>query len=349
LNFLAGGGDSYPFNTLGTSRVDLDTLAEQGPAMASFTTAGSEQDAFAEYMKNQYSTTPYGIAETALVNDCRIQRIPARTDNVLPLSAGTNGTLSICNGAIITESQLFAALGGTPVSGGTWSPALAGSGVYTYTVTSPSCSGAASAIVTVTTFPASTVDLSVTTNTASETAGTVVTVTATTSAAVCVDETITVDVTGTGITAADYTLSNVTITIPAGTTTGSVTFTVASDNAVETQETAVLTLSNPSSGIALGTTTTQNIAISDFAFTLQVLHASDFEAAVDAVQDAPRFAAIVDVLEDTYANTIKLSSGDNYIPGPFLSSGEDSSLSAALKTSYESYYNTTFSSSAVNL
>lgn len=224
-------------------------------------------------------------------------------------------------------------------------------GTTTVTWTATDASGntaTATQTVTVTTLPAATVDLSVSTSTASETTGTVVTVTATTSAALCFDETIAVDVTGTDITAADYTLSNATITIPAGSTTGSVTFTVVSDNAVEALETAVLTISNPSSGIALGTTTTQNIAISDFAFTLQVLHASDFEGAVEAVQDAPRFAAIVDKLEDSFANTIKLSSGDNYIPGPFLSSGEDSSLSAALKTSYESYYNTTFTS-AVNL
>jgi hypothetical protein len=153
LNFLASGGDSYPFNTLGTNRVDLNTVPAQGPALASFTNAGSEQDAFAEYMKSEYSTTPYGIAETPLAQDCRIQRIPTRTDNVLPPNPGTNGSLAICNGSTITESQLFAALGGTPSIGGTWSPAPAGAGVYTYLVTSPSCSGSASATVTVTSTP----------------------------------------------------------------------------------------------------------------------------------------------------------------------------------------------------
>jgi hypothetical protein len=163
LNFLAGGGDSYPF-TSGTNRVDLNTLSEQGPAAASFTNAGSEQDAFAEYMKNQYSTTPYGIVETPLTQDCRIQRVPARADNVLPPNAGTNGIVTICNSStVVTAAQLFAALGGTPVVGGTWSPALAGAGVYTYTVTSPSCSGSASATVTA----------SVTNLLASATAGTI--------------------------------------------------------------------------------------------------------------------------------------------------------------------------------
>jgi 2',3'-cyclic-nucleotide 2'-phosphodiesterase (5'-nucleotidase family) len=198
-------------------------------------------------------------------------------------------------------------------------------------------------------FAPPTVNLSVSTNTASETAGTVVTVTATSSAPVDGNKILSLNVSGTDITATDFTLSNTTITIPSGATTGSVTFTILSDNLVETPETATLTISNPSSGIALGTTTTQNIAISDFVFTLQVLHASDFEGAVEAVQDAPRFAAIVDQLEESYVNTIKLSSGDNYIPGPFLSSGGDPSLTTTYKTAYESYYNTTFTSPPVNL
>ncbi|MUH38353.1 hypothetical protein D9O36_21115, partial [Zobellia amurskyensis] len=49
-------------------------------------------------------------------------------------NAGTDGTLTICEGATITETQLFSQLGGTPDSGGTWSPAISGAGTYTYTV-----------------------------------------------------------------------------------------------------------------------------------------------------------------------------------------------------------------------
>ncbi|MBT2163465.1 DUF7507 domain-containing protein, partial [Zobellia barbeyronii] len=50
-------------------------------------------------------------------------------------NAGTDGTLTICQGATVTEAQLFNELGGTPDSGGTWSPTMAGAGTYTYTVT----------------------------------------------------------------------------------------------------------------------------------------------------------------------------------------------------------------------
>ncbi|MCG8444258.1 MAG: 5'-nucleotidase C-terminal domain-containing protein, partial [Hyphomicrobiales bacterium] len=58
-------------------------------------------------------------------------------------------------------------------------------------------------------------------------------------------------------------------------------------------------------------------------FRLQILHASDLEGGVDAIDNAPNFAAIVDALEDEFENTLILSSGDNYIPGPFFNAAGD--------------------------
>jgi 2',3'-cyclic-nucleotide 2'-phosphodiesterase / 3'-nucleotidase / 5'-nucleotidase len=84
LNFLASGGDGYPFNTLGTGRVDLNTLPAQGPGLANFTTAGSEQDAFAEFMKSFHSVNPYALAETPASADERIQEVNDRPDCILP-------------------------------------------------------------------------------------------------------------------------------------------------------------------------------------------------------------------------------------------------------------------------
>jgi hypothetical protein len=47
-------------------------------------------------------------------------------------SAGGNGTLAICSGTTLTTALLYGALTGSPASGGTWSPTLAGAGTYTY-------------------------------------------------------------------------------------------------------------------------------------------------------------------------------------------------------------------------
>ncbi|WP_108808430.1 gliding motility-associated C-terminal domain-containing protein [Aquimarina spinulae] len=111
--------------------------------------------------------------------------------------------------------------------------------------------------------PIPTVNLSVSANTGTETAGTVITVTATSSMAVVGDQTIDIDVAGAGITPSDFALSNSTITIPDGMTAGTVTFTIVDDIDIEGTETAIVTISNPSTGIALGRTTTQNIVIID--------------------------------------------------------------------------------------
>jgi gliding motility-associated-like protein len=60
--------------------------------------------------------------------------------------AGTSGTLVICEGSTVTSSQLFSSLNGTPDTGGTWIPALAGAGTYTYTVTVAGCTDATSSV-----------------------------------------------------------------------------------------------------------------------------------------------------------------------------------------------------------
>ncbi|MBD0272238.1 MAG: bifunctional metallophosphatase/5'-nucleotidase [Acetobacteraceae bacterium] len=67
------------------------------------------------------------------------------------------------------------------------------------------------------------------------------------------------------------------------------------------------------------------------SYTLQILHGSDFEAGLAAVESAPRFAAIVDRLEELVPNSITLSSGDNFLPSPFLNAGSDPALNPALR------------------
>jgi 2',3'-cyclic-nucleotide 2'-phosphodiesterase/3'-nucleotidase/5'-nucleotidase len=65
-------------------------------------------------------------------------------------------------------------------------------------------------------------------------------------------------------------------------------------------------------------------------YTLQILHASDAEAGLAAIDDAPRFAALVDLLEDTHPNSILISGGDNFLPGPFFNASGDPALAPVL-------------------
>ncbi len=115
------------------------------------------------------------------------------------------------------------------------------------------------------------VNLTISTNVGTEAGATVITVTAFASSAVATTQTVSLGVSGTGITTGDYTLSNSTITIPAGFATGTVTFTVVDDALFEPTETAILTISNPSPGIVLGVTTSQNIMILDNDNTAPVI------------------------------------------------------------------------------
>ncbi|MBL1210452.1 MAG: DUF839 domain-containing protein [Geminocystis sp. GBBB08] len=58
-------------------------------------------------------------------------------------------------------------------------------------------------------------------------------------------------------------------------------------------------------------------------FTLQILHASDQEAGIPALQDAIGFSAVMNALDARYDNTLKLASGDLFIAGPFFNASLD--------------------------
>lgn len=64
---------------------------------------------------------------------------------------------------------------------------------------------------------------------------------------------------------------------------------------------------------------------------LQILHASDFEAGVPALEDAVGFSAVLNALKAEYPDqTLVLSSGDNYIMGPFFDGSADPALDKVL-------------------
>jgi 2',3'-cyclic-nucleotide 2'-phosphodiesterase (5'-nucleotidase family) len=60
-------------------------------------------------------------------------------------------------------------------------------------------------------------------------------------------------------------------------------------------------------------------------FTLEILHTSDQEAGIPALQDAIGLSAVMNALEadPQYENTVKLTSGDVFIAGPFFNASRD--------------------------
>lgn len=95
LNFLAGGGDGYPFPTgPEANRVDLFDLNGDGvvdgglSGLATFAADGTEQDALAEYLArffpadNDPDTPVYGAADQGRDLDERIQNLLFREDGV---------------------------------------------------------------------------------------------------------------------------------------------------------------------------------------------------------------------------------------------------------------------------
>ncbi|MGB3615368.1 MAG: 5'-nucleotidase C-terminal domain-containing protein [Elainellaceae cyanobacterium] len=83
LNFLADGGDGYPFDVFGENRVDI-TQDDEAPrtGAATFAADGSEQDAFAEFLATNFSDTPFSVEETGPEDDTTIQNLSVRSDTI---------------------------------------------------------------------------------------------------------------------------------------------------------------------------------------------------------------------------------------------------------------------------
>ncbi|MGG6297453.1 bifunctional metallophosphatase/5'-nucleotidase [Leptolyngbya sp. AN02str] len=125
LNFLASGGDGYPFPD--RDRLDLVTEDSLIPApdsrtgFATFAPDGSEQDALAEYLITTFSDSPFNQADVGPELDTRIQNLAFRSDTVLGDGSGSTpiytldfDTDGLTAGTVITSQ--FAALGGLTIS-----------------------------------------------------------------------------------------------------------------------------------------------------------------------------------------------------------------------------------------
>ncbi|MCP9782045.1 esterase-like activity of phytase family protein [Cyanobium sp. WKJ7-Wakatipu] len=94
LNFLASGGDSYPFaKDASEQRVDLFNANAPLTGAAKFSGDGTEQDALAEYLKTNYGSQAqaYNQPETPVSQDLRLQNLAVRTDEVIDVKLGTSG------------------------------------------------------------------------------------------------------------------------------------------------------------------------------------------------------------------------------------------------------------------
>ncbi len=65
-------------------------------------------------------------------------------------------------------------------------------------------------------------------------------------------------------------------------------------------------------------------------FVLQLLHASDHEGGLNAIEDAPRMSSVIQALKKRHPHTVIASSGDNYITGPFFRASDDPSMKKVL-------------------
>jgi 2',3'-cyclic-nucleotide 2'-phosphodiesterase (5'-nucleotidase family) len=103
LNFLASGGDSYPFaKDASEQRVDLFNTTAPLTGAAKFSGDGTEQDALAEYLKANHGTQTqaYNQAESSASKDLRLQNLALRTDAVIdPVRVGTIGNDTTLPGA----------------------------------------------------------------------------------------------------------------------------------------------------------------------------------------------------------------------------------------------------------
>ncbi len=85
LSFLAGGGDGYPFPTgEAANRVDLfeGETEDTRSGDATFADDGTEQDALAEYLDDNFRDIAFDAADTGRDEDTRIQNLNFREDAV---------------------------------------------------------------------------------------------------------------------------------------------------------------------------------------------------------------------------------------------------------------------------
>ena len=110
LGFLAGGGDGYPFPTGESANVvslaQPDEASRTGNAV--FAPDGTEQDALAEYLSNNFATaeTAFLAADTDRENDTRLQNLNFREDTVIDGGGRSSGFTPNEDGSTVDLTDL---------------------------------------------------------------------------------------------------------------------------------------------------------------------------------------------------------------------------------------------------
>ncbi|MEL6319399.1 MAG: 5'-nucleotidase C-terminal domain-containing protein, partial [Cyanobacteria bacterium J06626_14] len=108
LSFLADGGDGYPFPTdASANRVDLTQEGVQ-TGDATFADDGTEQDALAEFLFDNFFETSFDQVDTGRDLDERIQNLNFREDTILDGSGSGGGSTVIdfegfASGTVVTD------------------------------------------------------------------------------------------------------------------------------------------------------------------------------------------------------------------------------------------------------
>ncbi|EDX86403.1 5'-nucleotidase, C-terminal domain protein [Synechococcus sp. PCC 7335] len=107
LGFLAGGGDGYPFpmgERADVVDISLPVEAERTGG-ATFAPDGTEQDALAEYLLNNFATeeSAFAAADTSRAKDTRLQNLAFRADTVIDEVDGSGTSFTPGNGGRTVE------------------------------------------------------------------------------------------------------------------------------------------------------------------------------------------------------------------------------------------------------
>lgn len=113
LNFLAGGGDGFPFpQGEGANRVDLPQVDAARTGDATFADDGTEQDALAEYLDDL--DAPFSEADTDATGDTRIQNLNFRADTVFDEGSTDSVLINAVLSSTVSTDAEYVELFGTP-------------------------------------------------------------------------------------------------------------------------------------------------------------------------------------------------------------------------------------------